>query len=168
MNYVIVDPHVHPSLVRVAQLFGCMVWQETNHTTSLATIEAFELEATLSLLTPDVPPLTQLQVHNVLGIYFFIRRMWAEGSEQVRLASEVAQRHDLRFASSPADLWNSLLELSAEDEERVCALSHLLYINIDRQLVLGIPSSLNVEYEQDFQSISVSFTGHHMLQSPLY
>lgn len=162
------NPHVHPSLVRVAQLFGCMVWQETNHTTSLATIEAFELEATLSLLTPDVPPLTQLQVHNVLGIYFFIRRMWAEGSEQVRLASEVAQRHDLRFASSPADLWNSLLELSAEDEERVCALSHLLYINIDRQLVLGIPSSLNVEYEQDFQSISVSFTGHHMLQPPLY
>ena len=127
------NPHVHPSLVRVAQLFGCMVWQETNHTTSLATIEAFELEATLSLLTPDVPPLTQLQVHNVLGIYFFIRRMWAEGSEQVRLASEVAQRHDLRFASSPADLWNSLLELSAEDEERVCALSHLLYNVLGRR-----------------------------------
>ncbi|KAI0691962.1 hypothetical protein C8T65DRAFT_670216 [Cerioporus squamosus] len=151
------SPHVHPSLIHAAQMHGCMVWQEVNHTTSLATVEFIELQATLSLLTPDTAPLIQLQVHNILGIYFFIRRRFSEGSEQLRLAWEVVRRYDLRFVTPSTESWDPLADPAPETEDLVCALSHLLYINIDRQMVMGIPSDLGVEYEQDFQSISMMY-----------
>ncbi len=147
--------HVHPSLIHVAQLQGCMIWQESNRTTSLATVEFIELEAARSLLTADTAPLIQLQIHNTLGLYLLCRRRFSEGSEQLHLASEVVRRHGLRFVPS-ADVWDPLVEYAPADEELVCALSHLLYINVNRQMVLGIPSDLGIEYEQDFHTIPVS------------
>ncbi|RDX47328.1 hypothetical protein OH76DRAFT_774894 [Lentinus brumalis] len=101
--------HVHPSLIHVAQLQGCMIWQESNRTTSLATVEFIELEAARSLLTADTAPLIQLQIHNTLGLYLLCRRRFSEGSEQLHLASEVVRRHGLRFVPS-ADVWDPLVE----------------------------------------------------------
>ncbi|RDX47331.1 hypothetical protein OH76DRAFT_1405941 [Lentinus brumalis] len=151
------SPHVHPSLIHAAQLYGCMIWQEIHRTTSLATTEFIELEATLSLLTADTAPLIQLQIHNTLGIYFLVLRKFSEGSEQIRLASEVVRRHGLRFVPPSAELWDPLVECAPADEELVCALSHLLYITIDRQMVLGIPSDLGVEYEQEFHTVPIMY-----------
>ncbi|RPD55328.1 hypothetical protein L226DRAFT_491808 [Lentinus tigrinus ALCF2SS1-7] len=148
------SPHIHPSLIHAAQLLGCVMWQEINHTTSLAPMELFELESAISFLTANTAPLVKIQVYNVLAMYYYIKHMFPEGSEHTRLGTEVALRHGLRFTTSS---WDPLVEPSPEDEQMVCALSHLFYITIDRQMVLGIPSELGPEYDEDFQSIPVMY-----------
>ncbi len=150
------SPHIHPSLVHAAQLGGCLFSQRLNGTPSLPDVEAFELEATLSLLTDDTPPLIALQVHNIVAVCYVMRKNIAEGLEHVRLASEVVQRRRLRFVPPSAHMWDPLQELEPEAEELVCAMSHLLYMNTNLHMAMGVPSELDAEYEQEFQSVPVS------------
>ncbi|KAI0738068.1 hypothetical protein C8Q80DRAFT_1339871 [Daedaleopsis nitida] len=140
------SPHIHPALIHAAQLNGSMIWQEFRRLRPLSRMEALELEATLSLLTEDTPPITILQVHNILTVYFYSRRMLHEGSEQIRLACEVVHRYGLRFIPPSVDIWESFLALKPELEYLVYALSQLLYTNLDRSL-----------YETEFVSIPLMY-----------
>ncbi|EJF58013.1 hypothetical protein DICSQDRAFT_173382 [Dichomitus squalens LYAD-421 SS1] len=151
------SPYIHPALIHAAQLLGCTTWSQLNRTTPMGTVETLELEATLALLTSDTQPLVALQVHNCLGVYYFIRHMFSEGVESIRMASDLVRRRNLRFIAPATDVWDPMLELSRESEETVCALSHLLYMNIARFVVLGMPSELGPEYEQEFQSIPLMY-----------
>ncbi|KAI0713774.1 hypothetical protein C8Q76DRAFT_784663 [Earliella scabrosa] len=151
------SPYIHPVLIHAAQLSGCMIWQELNGTQSPAATESFELEATLSFLTNDTPTLVTLQVRNILATYFFVRKRFSDASKQITLASDLVLRHGLRFISPSTDMWDPLLEAPHEIEELVCALSQLLHMNIDRYMVLGVPSELGPEYEEEFNSLSIMY-----------
>lgn len=150
------SPHIHPSLVHAAQLGGCLFSQRLNGAPSLPDVEAFELEAALCLITDDASPLIALQVHNIVAVCYVMRKHIAKGLEHVRLASEVVQRRRLRFVPPTAHMWDPLQGPEPEAEELVCAMSHLLYMNINLHMAMGVPSELDVEYEQEFQSVPVS------------
>ena len=121
----------------------------------MVTIETFELEQTLAMLAGDILPLAALQVHNCLGMYYLLRDSCPKAVESVAIASHLVRRHNLRFVTPTTDVWDPMLEVSRESEEIACALSHLLYMNMVASVLLGIPSELGTEYEQEFQSIPV-------------
>lgn len=150
------NPDLHPVLLHASQLVGHLVWQDNRRTTCISNFETYELETTLTLLNHgDVPPLLTLQIHNCLMIYYFIRGLLTQGMAHVRMAAELVRRRGLRFCPQRIDLWDPLQEPRAEDEELVCALSHLLYICVSAILVLGWPSDLGPEYEEEFRSVTV-------------
>ena len=133
-----------------------MIWQEHHFTTSsLVTVEMFELSSALSMIQEDTKPLVAIQVFNILSVYYFVRGQLIEAMEKVRATSELVRRHNIRFLSSPDDLWDPLAAPSPEAEEQVCALSYHMYKSIVGHLSLGVPSELGLEYEQEFQSIPV-------------
>ncbi|KAI0657117.1 hypothetical protein C8Q70DRAFT_1046374 [Cubamyces menziesii] len=152
------NPDLHPVLLHASQLVGHLVWQDNRRTTCISNFETYELETTLTLLNHgDVPPLLTLQIHNCLMIYYFIRGLLTQGMAHVRMAAELVRRRGLRFCPQRIDLWDPLQEPRAEDEELVCALSHLLYICVSATLVLGWPSDLGPEYEEEFRSVTLLY-----------
>ncbi|KAI0333053.1 hypothetical protein GY45DRAFT_1368584 [Cubamyces sp. BRFM 1775] len=152
------NPDLPPVLLHAAQLLGYLVWEDNRRTTCISSFETYELETTLALLNQgDISPLLTLQIHNCLMIYYFIRGLLTQGMGHVRMAAELVHRHGLRFCPARIDLWDPLQEPRAEDEQLVCALSHLLYICISATLVLGWPSDLGPEYEEEFRSVTLLY-----------
>ncbi|KAH9890436.1 hypothetical protein C8Q73DRAFT_126240 [Cubamyces lactineus] len=152
------DPDLPHILLHAARLVGHLVWQDNRRTTCISTVEAYELETTLTLLNHgDIPPLLTLQIHNCLIIYYFVRGLLTQGMAHVRMAAELVHSHGLRFCPPTIDLWDPLQEPRAEDEELVCALSHLLYICISATMVLGWPSDLGPEYEEEFRTVTLLY-----------
>ena len=149
------SPHVHPAVIHVAQLLGCMMWQEFNHTHSLSAVEGFELQLALSMLKEDTKPLVVLQVFNALSVYYFVRRRLPEAFDKLRYVSDLVRRHNIRFVTPATDMWDPLTAPSTESEELICALSYHMYKSIVGDLSVGVPSDLGMEYEQEFESIPV-------------
>ncbi|KAI0648529.1 hypothetical protein C8Q79DRAFT_999844 [Trametes meyenii] len=147
-------PGVPPVLLHGTQLLGCAAWRDIERKQCQITFEIYEREATLLLLNEEGhTPLVVLQVHNCLMIYYFVRGLVSEGMGQVQLAAQVVRQHSLRFSPSGSEYWNPLLPPPPKAEEQAAALSHLLYVCISANLILGWPSDLGAEYEEEFSSV---------------
>ncbi|OBZ75395.1 hypothetical protein A0H81_04371 [Grifola frondosa] len=152
---------IHPVLIYLAQLMGCCIWQLNRNANILASAESFQLQAISSALSGNIDPLTRLEVHNVLSVYFIIKHRLHEAMDQIQKSAKVALENNLNFILPSSESFNLLqeIEVTWEEKEHVCALSQLLYLDKTVCLVLGMPPSLKPDYEQQFKSLPIFFPG---------
>ncbi|GBE82317.1 hypothetical protein BKA93DRAFT_891062 [Sparassis latifolia] len=148
---------VHPVLVYAAQLMGCRLWQEQHRAVCTITTESYQLRSVQQALLNTGHPVTRLQVHNVLTIYFLIKQHMQEGRDQLVKAANLVMQYSLRFQSPAITGTNLLQEPNIEAREQICALSQLLYLDKAACIVLNESTLLSVEFEQDFATLSYVF-----------
>lgn len=148
--------HVHPSLIYVAQLMGCRLWQEQNRTVLNSAVEHIQLLFVFQALLDTPDPVTRLQIHSVLAIYFLIKRQMQEGRDQLLRAARVALEYNMRFDTHSTETLEPMLDTSDEVQEHICALSQLMYLDKAAAIVLNDPSLLSTDYDQQFKALPVA------------
>jgi len=149
--------HVHPSLIYVAQLMGCRLWQEQNRTVLNSAVEHVQLLFVFQALLDTPDPVTRLQIHSVLAIYFLIKRRMLEGRDQLLRAARVALEYNMRFDTHSTETLEPKLDTSDEVQEHICALSQLMYLDKAAAIVLNDPSLLSADYDQQFKALPFTF-----------
>ncbi|PCH38214.1 hypothetical protein WOLCODRAFT_136105 [Wolfiporia cocos MD-104 SS10] len=147
----------HPVLIYLAQLIGCRLWQEQHHTVLNTGIEIVQLQLVNRALLDNPSPVTRLQVHSVLAIFFLLKRQMREGRDQLTQAALVAVQYSLRFDSPAPESFESMEGTSDETQEHICALSQLFYLDKAAAIVLNDPSLLSEEYERQFRDLPLLF-----------
>lgn len=149
---------VHPVLVYVGQVIGCLFWQQRRRITLNSAVEAMLLQLVDQAMLDSPNVVTRLQVHCVLAIYFLGKRLMREGREQLMKAAQVALHNNLRLDAHAAEALVSMDNASEEAQEHICALSQLMYIDKAVSIVLNDPSLLTSDLDQQFRTLPVKFT----------
>ncbi|KAF9805506.1 hypothetical protein IEO21_09019 [Rhodonia placenta] len=149
--------YAHPVLIYVAQLMGCRLWQEQHRTVLNTPVEFIQLQFVEQALLDGPDPVTRLQVHSVLAIYFLIKRQMHEGRDQLLRGAQTAVQYGLRFDSHTSEGLQPLADTSDIAQEHICALSQLMYLDKAAAIVLNDPSLLSAEYDQQFRRLPYIF-----------
>ncbi|CCL99121.1 uncharacterized protein FIBRA_01135 [Fibroporia radiculosa] len=157
MNADMSGASAHPVLVFLAQLMGCRLWQEQQRIFLSGNVEDVQLQYVNQALSTVQDPITMLQVHTVLAIFFLIKRKMHEGRDQLLKATQVAVDYNMRFDKHPSETLEPFQAISDEAQEHICALSQLLYLDKAASIVLNDPSLLGAEYEQQFRYLQYMF-----------
>ncbi|KZT11368.1 uncharacterized protein LAESUDRAFT_740887 [Laetiporus sulphureus 93-53] len=157
MNGDLSGTYAHPVLIHVAQLMGCRLWQDQHRMNLNGTIENIQLQLTNRALLENPDPVTKLQVHSVLAIYFLIKRMMHEGRDQLVKGAQVAAEFRMRFDMLVAGGLPSLQDEPDVAQEHICALSQLMYLDKAATIVLNDPSLLGADYDQQFRTLPYVF-----------
>lgn len=111
---------IHPSLVHLAQMWGCVFWQQ-HHTISVndeMTQLRFALNCLIDTSRRQPSPMEMLQAYTLLFMYAYFRRDVIHGDYYLRCASKTARLNNLHIiVPSQAPI----SEIS-EECEAVCSL----------------------------------------------
>lgn len=159
---------VHPALVYIAQMWGCLLWQN-EHQCSNPTTQLEQLQAVLRSLEmrPHPGPVTVIQAHTLIALYLFTTFELEEGHRHLLKAGEVALQYDrtgppkARPANDTAPSKQQLIE-----DEYSAAICQLLYLDKCCELVLQIPPSFSGDFAEESQWLTVPSCSFQPAEGP--
>ncbi|EPQ51538.1 hypothetical protein GLOTRDRAFT_132905 [Gloeophyllum trabeum ATCC 11539] len=148
---------VSPLLIHVAQLWGCLLWQEVNLKFGVRE-EDEELAQVLALLNmgPSSPhdAMTFVMAHCLLSTYHFSKVNMVDGREHLIKAATVASDFQLGFdqvASRAISDHPSNGLYSAQEETAI--LCQLIYHDIGCSLLMNVPSAGDGRMYNQFKNL---------------
>ncbi|KAH9934758.1 uncharacterized protein B0H18DRAFT_1114616 [Fomitopsis serialis] len=157
MNGDMSGTYIHPVLVHVAQVIGCRFWQVQRRIVINSSVETTLLQHVEQAMSDTPAPVTRLQVHCILAIYFLLKRQMRERREQLMKAAQVTLHNNIRFDTHTAEAFASLENTIDEAHEQICALSQFMYLDKAAAIVLNDPSLLTSDYDQQLNMLPYMF-----------
>jgi hypothetical protein len=92
---------VHPCLVHLAHLWGCLLLQEYEKSFTLAEVEDSYMYAAVSAIDEiNCDPIVLVQAYTLLLMYFFYRHSVPLGEEYTTKVAAVVKKYSLRLSPS--------------------------------------------------------------------
>ncbi|GJE95122.1 hypothetical protein PsYK624_113030 [Phanerochaete sordida] len=145
---------IHPALVHAAQLLGSLLWRVHTKTPVTVINEDVEIGAVLNSLGNPPDPITLVIVYGLLAWYNLYLRQVDLGRDYLAKAAQVIVSRNMMVIPP----WmNDVLAIEEPDDdvkEYVTVVGQYVYKNKVAHMVLGLPSHLDEEYDQQVKSLT--------------
>ncbi|TFK47316.1 hypothetical protein OE88DRAFT_1738612 [Heliocybe sulcata] len=147
---------VPPVLIHIAQLWGSLLWQETNHKFGLAEEDdqLAKVQVLLDIAPNDVcDPVTTVLAHCLVSMYHFSKVNIVDGREHLARAALVVSENHLRLCLDSSSIFSSNSLYSSQEINAI--LLQLLYQDTAGTMLLNLPALVGVDLYAQFQNLPV-------------